>query len=237
MPNRQLVTHCDPPGPIACRSCDLNEVCRLCGLIAFENARTRHSAGAMRTVPAGTALFRAGDPANSLFAIRQGMLKSVHVNVEGDERVLAIHIPGDVLGQEAFGLGRYSFDAIALQPVVCCELSLPFLGHQGMRSQELGMALVRLLSRAAVPQLHPERGSARERVTAFLLDLAQRLQRRGFDGRRFSLGLSRQELADLLDTRLETVSRTVQRLHRERAIRINGASVQMLSLAADVNDS
>lgn len=233
MPARQLAANCAAPGPIACRSCDLNEVCRLGGLIAFENARTRHSTGALRTVAAGAALFRTGAPANSLFAIRQGMLKSVHVNANGDERVLAIHIPGDVLGQEAFGLGTYASDAIALQPAVCCEVPLPFLGHQSTRSQELGMALVRLLSRGSVPQRHPGRGSARERVTTFLLDLAQRLERRGFDGRRFTLGLSRQELADLLDTRLETVSRTVQRLHRERAICVNGASVQMLSLASE----
>lgn len=230
---RRLPTDCEPPGPIACRSCDLNEVCRLCGLIALEGGRARQPTGALRTVDAGAPLFRAGEPAHSLYAVRQGLLKSVRVTVDGEERVLAIHTPGEVLGLEAFGLGMYAYDAVALQPAVCCELPLPLLGDQSTRARELSAALVRLLSRAVEPRLHPAHGSARERVMAFLLDLAQRLERRGLDSRRFSLGVSRQELADLLDTRIETVSRTMQQLNRERAIRIRGNSVSLLALADD----
>src|SRR5690606_27406245 len=154
---------------------------------------------------------------------------------EGDEHVLAVHTPGEVLGLEAFGRGVYACDAIALQSVVCCELPLPQIAEQGARVRELGAAIVRLLSQAAEPRLHLERGSARQRVTAFLLDLAQRLERRGLDGRQFALGLSRQEIADLLDTRIETVSRTMQQMNRERAIRVRGGSVSLLSLADAVS--
>jgi CRP/FNR family transcriptional regulator len=202
----------------------------LSGLIALESGRARQSTGALRTLAAGSALFRAGTPANSIYAVRQGMLKSVHVSIEGDEHVLGTQIPGDVLGLEAFALENYAHDAIALQPVVCCELPLPICAEQSTRSRDLGTALVRLLSRAAGPRAHPARGSARQRVTAFLLDLAQRLERRGLESHEFALGLSRQELANLLDTRIETVSRTVQQLHREQAIRIDGGSVELRSL-------
>jgi CRP/FNR family transcriptional regulator, anaerobic regulatory protein len=137
------------------------------------------------------------------------------------------------LGLEAFGLRRYAYDAIALQPVVCCEFSVPVLSEQSSRVRELGTALFRLLGRAAEPRFPAARGSARQRVTAFLLDLAQRLEQHGLDARRFSVGLSRQELANLLDTRIETVSRTIQRLNRERAIRVQGACVTLLSLAPE----
>lgn len=229
---RRLVADHETPGPIACRSCELNEVCRLCGLIALEGNRARQPIGALRNVAAGAALFRAGAPAHSLYAIRQGLLKAVSVTADGDERVLAVHTPGEVLGLEAFSLGSYAHDAIAVQPAVCCELPLPLLGDRGARVHELGAALVRLLSRAVAPRPDLARGSARQRVTAFLLDLAARLEERGFDGRRFALGLSRQELSNLLDTRIETVSRTIQRLHRERAIQVCGGSVQLLALSA-----
>jgi CRP/FNR family transcriptional regulator len=122
---------------------------------------------------------------------------------------------------------------IALQPVVCCELRLSTLIEESTRVRELGVALVQLLSRATEPRLDLAHGSVRQRVTAFLLDLSQRLERRGFDCRRFTIGLSRQELADLLDTRIETVSRMMQRLNREGAIRVVGSSVGLLTLARE----
>jgi CRP/FNR family transcriptional regulator, anaerobic regulatory protein len=220
----------DGVGPIACRSCDLNEICRLSGLIAIESGRRRHSSGALRTVRAGTTLFRSGAPAHSLYAVRQGMLKTVRTSVDGDERILALHIPGEVLGLEAFGAGTYACDAVALQTSVCCELPLPLFGEYGARVHELGSALIRLLSRATVPGLNLTRGSVRQRITSFLLDLAQRLERRDLDGRRFSLGLTRQEIADLVDTRIETVSRMLQQLNREQLIRLRGDKVSLLAL-------
>lgn len=230
---RRLPSADDPPGPIACRSCDLNEVCRLCGLIALDGGRTRVSTGTLRTIEPGASLFRAGAPGVAIYALRQGMLKSVRLTAEGEERVLGIHTPGDVVGLEAFGLRTYAYDVIALQPVVCCELRLSTLVEESTRVRELGAALVQLLSRATEPRLPLAYGSARRRVTAFILHLAQRLERRGLDCRRFTVGLSRQELADLLDTRIETVSRMMQRLNREGVIKVAGNSVRLLTLAPE----
>lgn len=204
--------------------------------MALEGGRARQPTGSLRTVPAGARLYRAGAPAHALYAIRQGMLKSVRVSEDGDEQVLALHTPGEALGLEAFASGVYACDVVALQPVVCCELPLPPLGDQNTRVRELSVAIVRLLSRAVAPRPHLERGSARERVKAFLLDLAHRLERRGLDGRQFALGLSRQELASLLDARIETVSRTMQQLNREHAIRVRRGSVRLLSLGAEAAD-
>ncbi len=220
-------------GPIACSGCDLNQVCRLCGLIAYETGPVRQSSGALRTIEPGATLFRAGAPAQSVFAIRQGMVKSVRVSEDGDETILAIHTPGEVLGLESFGSAVHACDTIALNRVVCCELPLTMLGEHGARVRELGVALLQLLSRAASPRVHPARGPVRQRVTNFLLDLSQRLSQRGLDGRRFSMGLSRQELANLLDIRIETISRLLQRLHRERAIHVTGNLVTLLSLAPE----
>lgn len=229
-PRRRLPMDCEAAGPIACRSCDLNEVCRLCGLMALETG-ARQSTGALRTVEPGTPLFRAGMPVHSLYAIRQGMVKTVRVTADGDEAVLDIHTPGEVLGLEGFGTGTHTCDTIALSRVVCCELPLPMLNEQSVRVRQLSAALLRLLSRAATPRINLARGPARQRVTAFLLDLAQRLSQRGLDNHRFSLGLSRNELASLLDTRIETISRLIQRLHRERAIHVEGTVVTLLALA------
>jgi CRP/FNR family transcriptional regulator len=220
------------PGPIACSTCELNEVCRLCGLIALEGGRNGRATGMLRVLQQGEPLYRSSDPATSLYAVREGLLKRVHVSADGDEATLGVTTPGEVLGLESFSAGTHATDAVALRPAVCCELPLPMLEQQGKRVQELAAALVRLLSRAHAPAPEQARGSIRVRVTRFLLDLSTRLQRRGLDGRRFTLGLSRQEIADLLDTRIETVSRMLQQLHRERAIQVRGSHVTLVGLGA-----
>jgi CRP-like cAMP-binding protein len=45
--------------------------------------------------------------------------------------------------------------------------------------------------------------------------------------------LSRQEIAELLDTRIETISRMMQKLAREEAISVRGSKVRLLGLAPE----
>jgi len=47
--------------------------------------------------------------------------------------------------------------------------------------------------------------------------------------------MSRGEIANLLDARIETVSRVLQQLHREQAIRVRGGKVSLLSLAPAID--
>lgn len=221
---------CERIGPIPCRACDLNTLCRLTGLIAYSAGRPRQATGALRSLRSGAALFRAGAPARALFAIRQGMVKLVYVNADGEEQIVSFHTPGEVVGLEAFGTDTYVCDAIASGPVQCCEVPVPRLDEQGAGTAEVAGTLVHLLGRAAAARVALARGSARERITNFLLDLSRRLGERGFDAKRFRLTMSRMEIANLLDARIETVSRILQQLHRERAIHVSGDRVQLLDL-------
>jgi CRP/FNR family transcriptional regulator, anaerobic regulatory protein len=217
-------TRTDNPGPISCRQCDLNAICRLTGLDALKDTRSRSAAGSLRKVAAGKALFRAGTPATALFAIRQGTVKLARITTEGDERVESFHVPGDVLGLEAFSAEAYACDAIALDTVQYCELPLPSLESSEPRTAAIASELVRLLSKG-MSRTHLARGTIRHRVTNFLQDLSKRLSQRGLDGTHLKLAMSRLEIANLLDTRIETVSRVLQQLHRERAIQIRGSRV------------
>lgn len=219
-------------GPIACRACDLNSVCRIAGLIAYEGGRPRQPTGALRTIRPGAALYRTGTPAHSIYAIRQGTIKLTRVTMEGEEHVISFHTPGEILGLEAFSQAGYSCDAVALDAVHACELPLPLLNDRSSQTAELANELVRLLSRAAAVPRELARGSARDRVCNFLLDLSHRFASRGFDPAYLKLSMSRLEIANLLDTRIETVSRVLQQLNREQAIQVRGNRVRLLTLAS-----
>lgn len=218
------------PRPIACRDCDLNELCRLAVLIAHREGRERPAAGSFRMIDSGTALFRSGDAATSLFAVRQGTIKTVHLSEDGHERITGFHVPGEVIGLEAFAFATYRCEAIAVEHSVCCELPLPRQPER-LHVQGLLPAMLDLLGAAVAPKVPLTRGSARERVTRFLQDHGERLRRRGLNGQRLRMSMSRSDIANLLDTRVETVSRILQQLHRERAIHVHGSTIELIDLA------
>ncbi|NRG19860.1 Crp/Fnr family transcriptional regulator [Rhizobiales bacterium] len=68
-------------------------------------------------VKAGATLFEAGDPGNGCYAILEGSLKVSMMSVEGDEQLLAVMGPGEIVGELALLDGRArSATVAALKP-------------------------------------------------------------------------------------------------------------------------
>lgn len=57
-------------------------------------------------IPSGTVLFENGDPGNGCYAVLEGSLKVSILSVEGDEQLLAVMGPGDLVGELALLDGR-----------------------------------------------------------------------------------------------------------------------------------
>jgi CRP/FNR family transcriptional regulator len=70
---------------------------------------------------------------------------------------------------------------------------------------------------------------AEERLAAFLLNLAQRLQARGFSASELVLRMTRQEIGNYLGLKLETVSRTFSRFAEEGLIEVRHRHVRILA--------
>ncbi|MEM9205725.1 MAG: Crp/Fnr family transcriptional regulator [Pseudomonadota bacterium] len=57
-------------------------------------------------LPAGKTLFEAGDPGDGFYSVLEGSLKVSLISTEGDEQLLAVLGPGDVVGELAIFDGR-----------------------------------------------------------------------------------------------------------------------------------
>jgi CRP/FNR family transcriptional regulator len=73
---------------------------------------------------------------------------------------------------------------------------------------------------------------AEQRLAAFLLDLSQRYQARGYSSCEFVLRMTREEIGSHLGLKLETVSRLFSRLQREGLIQVQGRTVKLLDRLA-----
>ena len=167
-----------------------------------------------RSVAAGKVLFSEGEPADALWAVKEGLVHIIKFGPEGREIVLEVIPPGELFGAVAALEGRsYPASAVAVEPsqVWCLPASLArelCQKHPTLRSAILDQVTGRL--REAHDRL---RSIALERVeqrlARILLALAEKIgQRRG---KIMELNVSRQELADMIGTTVETTIRITSR--------------------------
>jgi CRP/FNR family transcriptional regulator len=71
---------------------------------------------------------------------------------------------------------------------------------------------------------------AEERLAAFLLNLVQRLQARGFSRSELVLRMTRQEIGSYLGLKLETVSRTFSQFAQQGLLQVDQRHVRIVDV-------
>lgn len=229
------------PGPasptVACSGCSLRDLCIPSGLTAAEMRRLDGLVSARMQVRRRGALFRRGDPFTSLYAVRSGMFKAVVHSACGQEQVTGFHMAGEILGMEGIDQQRHTCDAVALEDAQVCVMPFQAVCTLAREIPGVQHQLHRIMSREIVRDhgvmMLMANMRAEQRVAAFLLNLLQRLQARGFSSSELVLRMSRQDIGNYLGLTLETVSRALSRFAsdgwievRHRHIRIPDAEVR-----------
>ncbi|MFD1332080.1 Crp/Fnr family transcriptional regulator [Methylopila musalis] len=176
------------------------------------------------------ALFRQGDDADAVFTITSGMVRLYRLLSDGRRQILGFLLPGDFIGLAPDE--RYASTAEAVTPVAACRFDARAYATLAERKPRLLASLRRAAAdELAAAQDHMVllgRRSADERVAAFLIALRQRLAVRGGGAVTIALPMSRQDLADHLGLTIETVSRVISRLARERVLLVVPDGVRVL---------
>lgn len=167
----------------------------------------------------GDHLWRAGDTADSLTLIVRGRVKIVR-HAEAGDIILEIFGEGEPVGAIAvYNYMPYPASAVCLEPVSL--LTLPRRDYFELldRNPEFARAIIRELTKITVAltrKLEEMRGQKVEtRIAQLFLTLAERMGRPTREGLEIPLQLSRQEVADLVGTTVESAIRVLSRWGRE----------------------
>jgi CRP-like cAMP-binding protein len=178
----------------------------------------------VRSYDKGETLFSEGDSSDFLYTIVTGRAKVVKLLASGKEVILEIFGPGDPVGAVVAYEGRpYPASAIAIEPTSCLLVRrMPFfalLEHHPtlVRSFILGLTsrIVELTRR--IPEVAG--GRVETRFAHLFLKLADKTGVARSDGIFIPMGLSRQDLADLTGTTVETCIRIMSRWGKEGLVR------------------
>ncbi len=177
----------------------------------------------VRAYERGDLVFHEGDPSD-FFLILSGRAKVFKHSPSGKDLILHIFGPGEALGAVAVYEGRpYPASAAALEPTTCLMLPRQSLFTLLQESPSLVRGLLSSLTSRLVEltdRLSQLTGARVEtRFARLFLKLADQLGRPERGGTFVSMPLSRQELADLTGTTIETCIRVMSRWGKDEVLR------------------
>jgi CRP/FNR family transcriptional regulator len=219
-----------------CATCSMRELCLPIGLGTDAMRELDTLIATRQRFKKGAPIFQGGDRFTALYAIRSGSCKTTVSDQSGREQVTGYHLMGDIIGFDGIGSGRHQCQAVSLEDTEVCEVPFARLEELSSRLPPLQRNLHRLLSREIMrdENLLLVVGSmdAQERIAAFLLNLSQRYQQRGYSSKEFVLRLTRRDIGSYLGMKLETASRLLSRFQSKGLIKIEKSVIRLLDLQA-----
>lgn len=191
----------------AANGLELRELQRLASQVYFRSGKT---------------IFSERELADTVYGLSQGIVRLYKLLPDGRRQVVAFALPGDFLGMPF--AEQHNFSADAIGEVALCRYSRDDL----TKFIQSSPGIMRLMVEFAVRELDMAQdqllllgnASAEEKVAMFLVSWRNRLSRINSFSETVPLPMRRQDIADFLGLKLETVSRTLAKLEQKNALRV-----------------
>jgi CRP/FNR family transcriptional regulator, anaerobic regulatory protein len=221
---------------VVCSSCNMRELCMPVGLTSDELVHIDDLVANRKKVLRGAHLYQMGETFRYLYAIRTGFFKTTISMEDGREQVTGFQMAGEVLGLDGIVNDIHACDAVALEDAEVCVIPFDRLEELSTCVVSLQRHMHKMMSREIVRDqgVMLLLGSMRadERLAAFLLNLAQRLQARGFSPQEMVLRMTREEIGSYLGLKLETISRSFSKFVAEGIVDVKQRQVRILDAQA-----
>ena len=179
-------------------------------------------------------VFFEGDKPEWFHIIKEGRVKLVKHSDTGKDVILQVFTPGDMFGEVSlFDHKPYGASAQAMEPSAVMKLSrkdfLLVFGRHPFIATEMIMELGRQLrdAHAAIKSFAVDR--VEQRIAGILLKLAEKMGTSGKDGVLLNLSLTRQDLADMAGTTVETTIRVMSRFTKTKLIKPANGKILLLN--------
>ncbi|MDH5518685.1 MAG: fumarate/nitrate reduction transcriptional regulator Fnr [Gammaproteobacteria bacterium] len=202
----------------ACKNCKLHQLCLPLGLENNDMEELDKIIKRAKPYQKGEYLFQHGDNFDALYAVRSGSVKTYSQDDNGDEQITGFYLAGEIMGLDAVHQGSHPCSAIALETTSICKIPFDHLENLSTQLPSLQHQLLRIMSKEITEDqallILLGQKSAEERVAAYLVNMSDRMEKRGFSPLEFNLSMSRKDIGNYLGLTIETISRTFSHLQQ-----------------------
>ena len=192
--------------------------------LSLEDREQLAARSRVATFPRGATIFEEGTPSDHFFTIASGRVKIFKMTPSGKDVILEIFGPGDPLGAVAAYEGRpFPASAAALEETTCVMIPrqafFALLEERPSLTRGLLLGLTHRLVELTNRLADMSGVRIEPRVARLLLKLADESGRPERGGLFIPVALSRQELADMTGTTIETCIRIMSRWGKQDIVR------------------
>jgi CRP/FNR family transcriptional regulator len=189
-------------------------------------------AASVRHVRRGAPLFVSAAECAALYGVLSGSFKTSTVDSVGRAQVIGFFMTGDLLGVDGLASGRYQLTANALEDSTVAIMAYPLIETFCADCEEferaLDEALAREIAREQSVMLLLGKPHAEQRLAAFLLNLSNRLKRRGYSASDMNLRMTRADIGSYLGLKIETVSRLFTKFREYGILEVRQKNVRLI---------
>ncbi len=212
------------------------------GILDAEGLKALDQARNSKSYVAGELIFMEGDQCDGLYCIEQGQVGVRKTDVDGNSVLLYISVGGETMGYRAvIAEEPYMASGEALKASRVCHIQAstmrdllrrnPAFGYRYLQriSNQLGAAELRILQNIAL--------SVRARFAHLLVVLMDRYQTyRDGDVLVMDLPISRHDLASMIGTTPESMSRVIRKLEEDDVALFKGRMVRIPDLKTLISE-
>lgn len=179
-------------------------------------------------------IYAPGSTSAQLMVVHTGQVKISRLSADGHEQIVRVLGPGDFVGESAFLTGaRPDHFAVALQEGSMCVFRHADLGRLMQEHPSVGMRMLQTVSRRLGQTEQRLAAAVSVDVSARLADYLLGLPATHVGGRQqVRLPLAKKDIASLLDTTPESLSRQLRRLGDAGMIESRGSTVVLADVDA-----
>lgn len=187
-----------------------------------------------KRIKAGTVIYHTGSHFHALYAVKSGFIKTETLHEDGRMQITGFYMSGEILGFDGIAIDHHICTSVALEDSEICIIPLNWVERFNHGSDELQHHFFKLMSREIVRDhtimLLLGSMQTEERVAAFMLNLSQRFQARGFSPYTLTLRMKREEIGSYLGMKIETVSRILTKFQEQGLLEVQQKNIQILDM-------
>jgi len=167
----------------------------------------------------GQYLFWEDDPASKIYVIRSGRVRLLKMAASGKEMVLEVMVPGQVCGGTTLFGDIHRSGAQAVEPTVVYGMSRESYDELLSKYPEIGRGIIKYLGSKLMDAhdviISLVSSKVESRIAAVIVRLCENHGSPTDDGILINIRLTRQDIADIVGSTVETTIRIISKFQKE----------------------